>query len=157
MDADALGIIIAAGTRGLRGGITSEESVGKKQRQRDGEVSVFLGGDSFLEGELKFSGQARLDGKFAGKINGEGTLLVGPAAQVQANISARAVIISGEVVGDVTASERIEMRSPGRLKGNINAPLVMMDEGVLFEGHCSMAGDDAGERTPNITLLATAK
>lgn len=131
--------------------------MGKRQRQQEGEVSVFLGGDSFLEGELNFSGQARLDGKFTGKISGEGTLLVGPAAHVQADIAARAVIISGEVVGDVTASERIEMRAPGRLKGNINAPLVMMDEGVLFEGHCSMAGDEAGDRSHNITLLATAK
>ncbi len=126
------------------------------RRRKEGEVTVFLGGDSTIEGALNFSGQARLDGAFKGEIQGSGTLLIGPAAQVQADIQAVSVIISGEVIGDVTASERIELRAPGKLKGNINAPLVVMDEGVLFEGHCSMAGEEAKERAPKITLLASS-
>jgi cytoskeletal protein CcmA (bactofilin family) len=131
--------------------------LGRKKRQREPEVSVFLGGDSNLEGELKFSGQARLDGAFHGRITGSGVLLVGPAARVEADVSAAAVIISGEVVGNVTATDRIELHAPGKLRGNINAPLVVMDEGVLFEGHCSMAGEEAGERAPKITLLASGE
>jgi cytoskeletal protein CcmA (bactofilin family) len=112
------------------------------KRRRDGELTVFIGASTELDGQLTFDGQARLDGKFKGEISGVGTLLVGADAKVQANIKATAVIVCGEVDGDVVATERIEMRAPGRLKGNITAPLVVMDEGVLFEGNCRMAGEE---------------
>lgn len=117
-------------------------------------LSVFLGSDSRLEGLLTFVGQARLDGHFKGTIKGEGCLLIGPQARVEADIQAEEVIISGEVHGDVVATGRIELKAPGRLDGNICAPLVVMDEGVLFEGHCSMPGQEAQERRPKVTLLA---
>ena len=123
---------------------------------REGEVTVFLGADSSLEGHLCFQGQARLEGRFQGSIEGAGTLMVGPQAHVQARITVSRVVISGEVVGDINASERIEMRSPGRLKGDISAPLVVMDEGVLFEGHCTMTGQVQAQADSKITLL-TAK
>jgi len=117
-------------------------------------LSVFLGSDSRLEGLLTFAGQARLDGHFKGTIKGDGSLLIGPQARVEAEIEAEEVIISGEVHGDVAATGRIELKSPGRLNGNISAPLVVMDEGVLFEGHCSMPGEEVRERRPKVTLLA---
>ncbi len=121
--------------------------------RKENEVSVFLGPDSSLEGVLGFSGQARLDGRFKGRISGTGTLFVGPHAQVEAEIEAGSVLISGQVVGDVTATSRIELHAPGKLKGNISAPLVVMDEGALYEGHCSMTSEDKDNKG-KITLLA---
>lgn len=112
------------------------------KKRRDGDLTVFFGSSSSLDGLLNFDGQARLDGKFKGQIKGVGTLLVGAEAKVVANIEATAVIVCGDVEGDVIASERIEMRAPGRLKGNITSPLVVMDEGVVFEGNCRMAGEE---------------
>lgn len=116
------------------------------KRRREEEVTVFLGGESSLEGVLSFSGQARLDGSFTGEVKGKGTLMVGPSARVKAQIEATAVVISGEVIGDVVATDRIEMHAPGKLTGNITAPLVVMDEGVLFEGNCRMASGAIDER-----------
>ena len=104
-----------------------------------------------LNGVLSFSGSARIDGNFSGEIHGEGTLFIGPHAVIKAEIEAKTVIISGDVVGNIQASERIELKTPGKLKGNITAPLVMMDEGVLFEGHCAMAPP---ENMKSMTLLA---
>jgi cytoskeletal protein CcmA (bactofilin family) len=124
-------------------------------KHREGEVTVFLGADSHLEGVLKFKGQARLDGRFQGRIEGQGTLSIGPQAQVEAEVNSTRVVVSGHLVGNVQASERIELKAPGKLKGNISAPLVVMDEGVLFEGHCSMTGEAAGApANGKITLLA---
>ena len=124
-------------------------------KHREGEVTVFLGADSALEGQLNFKGQARLDGRFLGNIQGDGTLIIGPSAQVEAEINASRVVISGKLTGNVQASERIELKSPGKLKGNISSPLVVMDEGVLFEGHCSMSGEASPQPSGNkITLLA---
>lgn len=126
------------------------------KQTREGELSVFLGGESSLRGEINFSGQARLDGRFSGDIQGSGTLFIGPKAHVEAQVRADTVVIQGELIGDVAATHRLELKAPGRLKGNITAPLVVMDEGVLFEGHCSMTAE-TGEEGPRgkITLLAT--
>ena len=118
----------------------------------ENDLSLYLGSHSQLNGILSFSGNARLDGIFSGEIRGQGSLLIGPQATVKAEISARTVIISGSVVGNVVATERIELKTPGNLKGNISAPLVMMDEGVVFEGHCTMA---PLESSKPVTLLAS--
>jgi cytoskeletal protein CcmA (bactofilin family) len=124
-------------------------------KHREGEVTVFLGAESHLEGVLKFKGQARLDGRFHGQIEGDGTLIIGPQAQIEAEVHSTRVVVSGSLVGNVLAGERIELKSPGKLKGNISSPLVVMDEGVLFEGHCSMTGEGVGSTSGNkITLLA---
>ena len=122
------------------------------KNRADSDLSLYLGSQSQLTGTLSFSGNARLDGTFSGEIHGHGSLLIGPQAVIKAEISARSVIISGEVVGDIIATERIELKTPGKLKGNISAPLVMMDEGVLFEGHCTMAPVDGSKP---VTLLAS--
>jgi cytoskeletal protein CcmA (bactofilin family) len=130
---------------------TREHVLAKGRKETD--VSVFLGADSNLEGVLGFSGQARLDGRFKGEINGQGVLFVGPHAHIEATVKSTVVVISGEVVGDVIATERLELQAPGRLRGNISAPMVMMEEGVVFEGHCSMTKEDGQDRG-KITLLA---
>ena len=127
------------------------------KRKGQQALSVFLGSDSHLDGVMTFTGQARVDGSFAGSIRGEGSLLIGPQARVEADIKAGEIFISGEVIGDVTATVRLDLKAPGSLKGNINAPLVVMDEGVLFEGHCSMPGEEVAARKPKVTLLTADK
>ncbi len=127
------------------------------KRQQDGAINVFLGSESSIEGTLRFTGQARLDGSFKGQIEGDGFLLIGPAARIEGDIFATDVVISGEVTGQVVASRRLEMKAPGKLVGDISAPLVVMDEGVSFEGHCTMASP--GQPAPRelggkVTLLA---
>ena len=85
----------------------------------------------------------------------EDDVFIGPNAKVEALVNAATVIISGELVGDVVVTKRLELKSPGRLKGNITAPLVVMDEGVVFEGHCSMTTDqELDDNRGRITLLS---
>jgi cytoskeletal protein CcmA (bactofilin family) len=126
--------------------------VGK--RRHDSQVNFYLGKGNCGEGSLTFSGQARIDGEFKGSISGEGTVLVGAEAVLEASITAINVVISGTVRGDVTASERIELKKPGKLYGDVSAPLVVMEEGVLFQGHCHMALGDDDERASKIKLLS---
>jgi len=57
---------------------------------------------------------------------------------VHANIRAGVVVVSGEVVGNVLASERVELRGKARFIGDLESPVVVVEEGVLFEGHCRM-------------------
>jgi cytoskeletal protein CcmA (bactofilin family) len=75
-----------------------------------------------------------------GEVFCHGILTVGQEAEVRAKISADIVVIRGRVEGDVAAKERVELETPAYLFGNIAAPRLIVAEGVVFEGYCSMSG-----------------
>ena len=111
------------------------------------EMKAFLGEGTEFEGKLSFTGSVRLDGRFKGEIFSEGTLVIGDSAFVEDEIDVSEIIIGREIKGNITASKRIEIRSPGKVFGNIQAPVVMIEEGVIFEGSCKMQSvDDQEER-----------
>lgn len=91
-----------------------------------------------FEGKLTFEGTVRIHGKFTGEIFSEGTLIVGEGAEVDAKIEVGSIIIHGQVSGTVTAKDRIEMHSPATIRGDIGAQTLVIEEGVIFEGSCSM-------------------
>jgi cytoskeletal protein CcmA (bactofilin family) len=93
---------------------------------------------SRVSGQLSFQGPARIDGFVEGEIQCQGPLTVGEGAEVRARISGQIVIIQGKVEGNVTAKERVELLAPARLIGNVNAPRLIITEGVVFDGDCSM-------------------
>jgi cytoskeletal protein CcmA (bactofilin family) len=106
----------------------------------DGDVQAYLGKGSRVSGKLNFEGTVRVDGQVEGEIAAQDTLIVGERAVVTAQISGATIIIRGKVTGDINARKRVEIRAPGRLFGNIVTPSLVIHEGVIFEGHCSMAG-----------------
>lgn len=102
-------------------------------------VSGFLGAQTEFTGKLAFSGVVHLDGSFQGEIISRGTLVVGSESVVQAQIYSSILKIAGEVRGDLTATEKIELYPPARVYGNIRTPSLVVEEGVIFEGTCSMS------------------
>lgn len=113
-------------------------------KKRD-EINAFLGKNTEFEGKLSFKGAVRIDGHFKGEIDTDGTLIVGETAVIQSNIHVSHVIISGEIRGNVVADNRIEIHSPGKVFGNIHSPVVVIDEGVVFDGNCRMLKARQGE------------
>lgn len=93
---------------------------------------------SRVTGQLTFQGPARIDGIVDGEVNCQGKLTIGEGAEVKAKLTGQVVVIHGRVEGNVTATERIELLAPARLIGNINAPRLIITEGVVFDGDCSM-------------------
>ena len=106
-------------------------------KKRD-EIKAFLGKNTEFEGRLQFNGAVRIDGHFKGEIHAEGTLIVGETAVLETDVFVANVIVSGEIRGNVTATERIEVHAPGKIIGNIQAPVLVIAEGVVFEGSCRM-------------------
>ncbi len=102
------------------------------------EVNALLGRGSEFEGKLTFEGTVRIDGKFSGEIFSDDTLIIGEGARVKAEIAVANVIIYGDVIGDVKATARVELHAPCRLKGNISAAQLIIDQGVVFDGNCQM-------------------
>lgn len=110
-----------------------------KKKNRSEAVSTFIGLDARIEGTIAFDGTIRVDGKVTGKIcSAGGTLIVGEKAVVNAEIEVDTAIIMGEVNGTVEASDRIEAYPPCRMSGDIHAPVISIEPGVVFNGTCAM-------------------
>src|ERR1041385_1314916 len=93
-----------------------------------------LGADVEIKGNLKFSGELTLDGKIDGEIQTDGTLNLGDSAIVNGNISAQSVVVRGKVNGNITAKEKIEIKTKTELFGDIRASKLAVEEGVTFVG-----------------------
>jgi cytoskeletal protein CcmA (bactofilin family) len=102
------------------------------------DLTAFIDEGSEIEGKYTFSGTVMLNGKFKGEISSNDTLIIGEKGVINAQIRAGVVLISGEVVGNVLGLERVELRGSARVFGDVEAPVVVVEEGVLFEGHCRM-------------------
>jgi cytoskeletal protein CcmA (bactofilin family) len=111
----------------------------KPSAVKPADLSAFIDEGSEIEGKYSFSGTVMLNGKLSGEIQTQDTLIIGEKGVVNAIVRAGTVIISGEVVGNVNASERVELRGTARVFGDVEAPVVVVEEGVLFEGHCRMS------------------
>jgi cytoskeletal protein CcmA (bactofilin family) len=121
---------------------------GLKMRKNRDQINAFLGKDSEFEGKLSFTGTVRIDGRFKGDILAKGTLIIGEAAVIESQIQVSHAVICGEVRGDISAEKKIEIHAPGKVFGNIQAPVVTIDEGVIFDGNCQMQklSEEAGKK-----------
>jgi cytoskeletal protein CcmA (bactofilin family) len=117
------------------------------------EISAYLGKETLFEGKMTFEGVFRLDGKFEGEIFESGTLIVGETAIIKGKIGIDTIIINGLVEGDVYAKARVEIHSTGKVYGNLFTPILTINEGGIFEGHCKMEGM-LDKKEKNLDLLS---
>ena len=109
-----------------------------KKKKQDA-ISTFIGPETDIRGTLSFEGTIRVDGKMKGRIDSvDGTLIVGEAARIEADISVDSGVIMGEITGTIRAKNRIEVYKPARVTGDIRAPVISIDAGVTFNGNCTM-------------------
>ena len=120
-------------------------------------IQTFLGPETILEGRLAFEGAVRLDGHFTGSIESkEGVIAIGEKAVVRAEMLVNTVVVWGEVSGNIRATNRIELHQPARVFGDLSAPVVIIDAGVVFHGNCSMEEkDDVASKTINLAEWQT--
>jgi len=102
------------------------------------KTETTLGKKTNFDGTLTFSNSLKIDGFFKGEIESTGLLIIENGAQVVADIRVRSIVIGGVVHGNITASEKLEMLSTGRVFGNIKAPRLKIADGVEFVGKCDM-------------------
>ncbi len=89
-----------------------------------------------FDGLLVLPGPARIDGHVRGEILAASDLWVGPTGRVEADLEVRSIVIEGQVEGDVSASERIELRGAGQIRGSLCAPRLVVADGCRVDGHC---------------------
>jgi cytoskeletal protein CcmA (bactofilin family) len=103
------------------------------------ELQALLGADTEFEGKLTFEGRVRIDGRVRGQIFGKDVLILGPSAEVHANVEVGTLIVRGGALwGDVRAERLVELYAPSRVYGDITTAQIYLDKGVTFEGRCTM-------------------
>lgn len=106
---------------------------------KEGRLSGFVGHGTTLTGETEFHAMLRVDGHLIGTVKSEsGTLIIGTNGQVDANIAVAAAMINGTVNGDIVATEKLQLGRTARVMGNIHSPRLIVEEGAILEGMCSM-------------------
>src|SRR5437773_1358897 len=107
-----------------------------------------LNSDVELKGNLKFTGELTFDGKLDGDINTDGTLNLGDNAVIKGNINVNSVVLRGKINGNVTAREKVDIKSKTELFGDVRAPKLVIEEGVTFVGKTEVNPNKAAPLTP---------
>jgi len=121
-------------------------------------TSAFLGKGTRVSGKLTFEGPVRIEGHVEGELAAHDTLTIGEGADVRAQVTGTSIVVHGKVTGDIKANKRLEIRAPGKVTGNITTPVLVIHEGIVFEGQCSMGAAQPGrEREAKITPITPEK
>ena len=119
-------------------------------------IQTSIGREVTLEGKLIFERTVQLDGYFVGSVESkEGTIIVSETGVVHADILVHTAIVSGEVKGNIRATDCIALYPPARVFGDLLAPVVVIDAGVVFEGNCTMTkpADDSAIKTAKMETV----
>jgi cytoskeletal protein CcmA (bactofilin family) len=112
--------------------------------------TTILKEDASFEGKLVFEGSVMVNGKFKGEIYSSGELIIGRSGFVEGEVEIGVINIHGEVKGNIRAKQKIVINSPAVVRGDITAPSLIIEEGAVFEGNCSMgnvANNEQRERS----------
>jgi cytoskeletal protein CcmA (bactofilin family) len=114
----------------------------------DERNTTILREDASFEGKLVFDGNVLVNGKFKGEIHSPGDLTVGNGGFVEGLVEIGTIHVFGEVHGNIRAKQKIVINAPAVVKGDIMAPSLVIEDGAVFEGNCSMGdtGSNKGKK-----------
>jgi len=108
----------------------------------DGDkTATVLGPTVEIEGEIEGEEDLVIQGRIQGKIVSRKDLTVDSSGKVEASITTKNLAVSGMLVGNVTATDKVEVRKEGRMVGDIKAPRVVIADGAKFKGNIEMGVD----------------
>ena len=113
-----------------------------------------IGKGLFIKGEINGSESLFIDGKVEGTVNLPGNrVTIGRNGQVAANITAREIVVLGKVRGNVSATDRVDIRAEGSLSGDVAAARISIEDGAFFKGGIDIRKPDAktGAQPQSIT------
>ncbi len=108
-------------------------------------LSTIIGKDSLFTGNMEVKGLLRIDGRIKGKIICDETVTVGATGEVEADIDAKIVIVTGAIIGNIHTSEKIELQAKAKVLGDITTKNIVIEQGAIFHGSCQMKGVKEGE------------
>jgi cytoskeletal protein CcmA (bactofilin family) len=117
----------------------AKPSVTPAQSMSAGQLGGILSSGVSITGSVKFRNQLQIDGEVKGTIESAGTLTIGKHAHIRGEIRTKSVIVQGTVEGNIFAAERCELQAGCTLRGDIEAPRLVVDENATFLGSAKIA------------------
>lgn len=119
---------------------------GKEQDQSapvvDARTTSILAQGCKFNGQVEVQGTFRIEGEFEGTIKNPETLVVGKTGVVKASVNVKNAIIGGRIYGNIEAENKVELQGGSHVEGDIKTRRLVIDEGVFFEGNCSMGSTE---------------
>ena len=111
-------------------------------------IAAWIGKAVVIKGDITSSQDLTIEGHVEGSIElGDHNLIIGAGAEVTADLAGRTITIGGSVSGNVRASEKVDLQATGSVKGDINAPRLVMAEGAVVMGHIDTGETRGGRAT----------
>ena len=107
-------------------------------------INTVIGEGTVFNGTLRVDGSVLINGEFEGTLTASDAVVVGKTGSVRAGLNVREATVAGKVKGKIVAKDRVELQTGARLEGDVFAKSFMIEEGVFFQGNCSM-GDESSE------------
>lgn len=124
--------------------------------EEDGSfINSIIGEGTTFQGDLELNGLLRIDGDFSGTIRTDGKVLVGINGRAECTVDAGTVVIGGIVKGNVIAREKVLILSTGLMIGNIQAPRLIAEEGVLINGSFTVRHGDVEKLAGNARAIVS--
>lgn len=117
-----------------------------KVRVSNAQISTFIGRDTTVEGKLITSSSVRIDGAIIGGVIAEGTVVLSESGQIQGNVIAENIIVSGVVDGNMEIRDKVNIEPTGEVYGDITTRKILVDEESVFQGKCNMNRDKEQEK-----------
>ena len=111
------------------------------------KIDTIIGKDTVVKGRVDSEGAIRIDGRFEGEIYTSSDLVVGESGNIAATrIEAKNISIAGEVHGNVVARGKLELIPTGKLYGDVQMAILVVEDGAVFQGQCEMLNPDLDVR-----------
>ncbi len=107
----------------------------------DSFINSIIGEGTHFRGHLELAGLLRVDGDFTGSIKTKGKVLVGQDGRADCNIEAGTVVVGGIVRGTISSTEKVIILASAMIVGDIYAPRLIAEEGVIIDGSVSIRGE----------------
>lgn len=118
--------------------------------ERGGELNTLIGKGSTIEGTLKVPSSIRIDGLIRGKIAATEALVIGKEGDVEGEVRAKNVVVGGKMAGKIFASGKVVLEARAVYHGDIKTSKIVINDGAVFEGTCSMSDDGKVLALPSV-------
>ncbi|MFQ5683214.1 MAG: polymer-forming cytoskeletal protein [Candidatus Binatia bacterium] len=108
-------------------------------------MGAYLGPGTRANGKLLFEGTTMIEGQFDGELSVHGNVVIGEYATLSGKIAATSVLVRGKVIADIQADTQIEIQPPGVVVGDVITQSLVIGDGAIFEGYCSMKKEQEGK------------
>ena len=104
-------------------------------------INTIIGRGSISEGRFEIETGVRVDGVLKGELKSSGTLIVGESGVIEADVRVREALVSGRVIGDLVAEEKVHLQAHATFIGKVQTKLLVVEEGAVFKAECDAGGE----------------